>query len=81
MPFARKASCKEAYLCTQLNQMLTSRPAQHTALPAVMSRSRIYIGNLPSDCRERELEDLFEKVCLSRAFLCLSSFVLSFRSG
>lgn len=25
--------------------------------------TRIYVGNLPLDIRERELEDLFYKVC------------------
>ena len=27
-----------------------------------MSKTRIYAGNFPSDIREREIEDLFEKV-------------------
>ena len=26
--------------------------------------SRVYVGNLPPDCREREVEDLFYKVSL-----------------
>ena len=40
-----------------------------------MSKTRIYVGNLPNDMRERELEDLFDKVSIvGHRLLCLSFF-------
>ena len=32
--------------------------------------SRVYVGNLPPDCREREVEDLFYKVSFDHGGIC-----------
>ena len=34
------------------------------------NKCRIYVGNLPNDIRERELDDLFEKVRAQFHFAC-----------
>jgi RNA recognition motif-containing protein len=33
----------------------------------------VYVGNLPTDIKERELQDLFDKVCGALSSICLRS--------